>query len=289
MEYWNMARRAAARVSPVLRHSNTPTVHSLFTMWQYPRLVVWFILTTVLAVLVRLPFIRVQLIPHYLDFHPGIVLVPLAGLFFGPAGAWGALAGSLLGDRLFGPWNGAVLYRALGAFLFALGTQRLWTFSFHPEGDPPQATDTWNRTLRFVLVAWAGCFVAAAWQALGMEVRRMYPFAYVVSLLALNNLLFCALLGVPLYQVMVREWIPHFGTWQGVMGIPESEGRITRRNALFIFIGSVGACLAGLYVSSLFYRVGPLQPFVLGSTTGIGVTLMVVPFLLLQAWGVFKR
>ena len=63
-------------------------------MWLYPRMVVWVILTVLAGVLVRLPFAQVPIIPHYLDFHPGIALVPLSGVFFGPAGAWGSLGGT---------------------------------------------------------------------------------------------------------------------------------------------------------------------------------------------------
>ena len=94
-------------------------------MWLYPRMVVWVILTVLAGVLARLPFAQVPIIPHYLDFHPGVVLVPLAGVFFGPAGAWGSLVASIIGDRLMGPWGAITLFRALGFFAFALSAQKM--------------------------------------------------------------------------------------------------------------------------------------------------------------------
>jgi hypothetical protein len=153
-------------------------------------------MTVVLGVLARLPFAHFQIIPHYLDFHPGVILVPLAGVFFGPAGAWGSLAASLIGDRLMGPWGAISIFRALGFFFFALSAQKMWNFSFWFEVGHVKPSLSWSHTARFILVSWPGCALAASWQGLGSELLRLYPFIYVASLLMLNNMLFCTLLGL---------------------------------------------------------------------------------------------
>ncbi len=259
----------------------------LLTMWMNPRLLGWFALTAFLGVIARFPFAHFQIIPHYLDFHPGVVLVPLSGVFFGPAGAWGSFAASLIGDRLMGPWGAISIFRALGFFFFALSAQKMWNFSFWLEVGHLKPLHTWSHTARFILVSWPGCVLAAAWQGLGSEMLRLYPFTYVASLLALNNLLFCTLLGLPLYRLMAGLWVPRFGTWNEALGKNAGPGSPSIRNLIFIAGGAVLSLLGGFYISGLAYHIGPLEPFALGASTGILVPLVVIPMLIVNAAGVF--
>jgi hypothetical protein len=291
MERWSDGKDAERRrwFSSVLQHSNTPTLRSLILMWKSRRLVLWFFLTVLVQLLFRFPFLRAQMIPHHLDFQPGVVLVPLAAVFFGPAGVWGALVASLVGDKLFGQWNLLSWYRAAGFFFFALGTMRLWDFTFRRDAPAADLSRSWFLALRFTFVSWSGCFLAASWRAMGSELARAYPFAYIVSLLVLNNLLFCTLLGAAFYRLMAGYWVPRFGGWREAMPGGDEPQRTSLLNAFFIVAGGVGSCLAGLLVSNAFYNVGPLQPFVLGSATGVLVPVTVIPFLLVQAVGALRR
>jgi energy-coupling factor transport system substrate-specific component len=259
----------------------------LLTMWLSPRLIAWFALTTILGVLARLPFSHFQIIPHHLDFNPGVVFVPLFGVFFGPAGAWGSVAASLIGDRLIGPWGAFSIFRALGFFLFSLSAQKMWNFSFWFEAGHVKPAHSWSHTARFILVSWPGCALAASWQGLGSELLRLYPFTYVASLLVLNNILFCTLLGLPLYRLMAGLWAPHFRMWNEVVGVDTGSGSPSLRNAIFITAGSVAALLTGFYISELVYHVSPLQPFALGACSGILVPLVVTPMLIVNATGLF--
>ena len=281
--------RRRSGIFAVLQLLNTPTLHSLFMMWTSPRMMVVFAVTMVVQMLARLSFLPVQMIPRHLDFQPGIILVPLSAVFFGPAGVWGSLAASLLGDKLFGQWNALSWYRAASFFFFALGTMRLWDVAFRRDAPPPELSRTWVMALRFTFVAWPGCFLAAAWRAIGSELSRAYPFAYIVSLLVLNNLLFCTLFGSVFYELMAGSWVARFGDWRAAMGVAEAGGRTSVFNGLLIAAASLGACVAGLYVSSAVYHIGPLQPFMLGASTGRGVPGVVLPLLLVQAWAVLRR
>jgi hypothetical protein len=255
----------------------------LLTMWFSPRLIVWFALTTILGVLARLPFASFQIIPHCLDFHPAVVIVPLSGIFFGPAGVWGSVTASLLGDRFVGSWGAFSIFRALGFFFFSLSAQKMWNFSFGFKAGPVTPARSWGHTARFLLVAWPGCALAASWQGLGSELLRLYPFPYVASLLGLNNILFCTLLGLPLYRLMAGLWVPRFGTWDEVLGA--GSGSPSLRNVIFMAVGSVAALPTGFYISELVYHVSPLQPFALGAYSGILVPLVVIPMLIVNAAG----
>ena len=107
-------------------------------------MVAWFITASILGILVRVPFIPVPIIPYCLEFHPGIVLVPLFGVFWGPAGAFGVLVASLGGDLLFKQWDTISWYRALGLFFFALSAKRLWEVSLFRCEHFPRLTPHWG-------------------------------------------------------------------------------------------------------------------------------------------------
>jgi len=254
----------------------------LFSWCRQPRLVTWFLFSVAAFILLRLPFMWIQIIPGHLRFNPGIALVPVVGIFFGPAGACGVFIGSLLSDVFMGQWGGLSFFRGFGVFFFALGTQQLWDVSFgHGEPDPVP-NDSWVAMLKYIFVAWPGCFIDAAWRALGSELLRDYPFVYILSLVLLLNLLFCTLLGAPLYRLMAGRWAPHFGTWRDYDKTARGKS-VSILTAFILFSSGITACLTGAFASRIFYHIDPFLPFVLGTSTGWFVPFVVIPFLLLQA------
>ncbi|MBU0678765.1 MAG: hypothetical protein KJ626_11685 [Verrucomicrobia bacterium] len=258
-------------------------------MWKYPRMIVWFMVSVVFMFLVRVPFIHAQIIPYYLDFNPGIVLVPLVSVFWGPAGVWGTVAASLLGDWLLGQWGPLTAYRTIGLFLFALSAQRLWTAFPRTIGDYTGHEPGWSPTMRFVLISWPGCLIAAAWAGLGSELLRLYPFPYFTVLVALNNLLFVTVLGVSMYRITARETVPYFGTWRDVMKISPHEDDLAARHVLYIVAGSLGSILIGILAAGMIYSIWPPQPYILGTRCGIWVPVLVIPFLALHLVGITRR
>jgi hypothetical protein len=93
------------------------------------------------------------------------------------------------------------------------------------------------------------------------------------------------LLGVSSYRVIARETVPQFGAWRDIMGQDASTPPLSHESAVYIWIGSFGAILAGCLVGKFFYRIPPLQPFILGTTCGPLLEIVVVPFLVLQVLG----
>jgi energy-coupling factor transport system substrate-specific component len=258
----------------------------LISMWKYPRMIAWFLAAIVLYLLARWPFMKASIIPFYLEFRPAIVIVPLVGVFWGPAGALGAMVGSLAGDALFGYWDALSLFRAAGHLLFAYSAKMLWDFSLSSSFPGPDLTPRWGRTFRFLLVCWPGCFLAAAWPAWGADILQVYPFTYICSLLLMNNLIFCTLLGLALYRIVARELVPWFGTWHSVME-KEIVSRLSLAGAACQVTGCIGAVAAGLLASGLIYRMWPTGPFIHGTSSGPLLTVLVLPFLLLQIASLF--
>jgi hypothetical protein len=180
----------------------------------------------------------------------------------------------------FGTWNGISWFKAIGEGLFALSSGRLWLVANGADDE----SLSWTQSLKFVVTTWPGCLSAAAWTALGSEVLRVYPFAYVVSLLGLSHLLYCTVLGLPLYRVMVRQWARRWGSAEGI-----GQKRPSGVSISLVVLGSLGAVCGGLMISQMVYKLGLWQPFMIGTTTGWVVSAVVVLFLLMQGIGVFRR
>jgi len=258
-------------------------IRSLVMMWKYPRMVAWFLIVTALYLLGRLAFAKAQVIPYFIEFQPYIVIVPLAGAFWGPAGVWGALAGSLIGDALLAMWGPLTFFRGAGLFLFALSAQRLWSCFRRDEVIMPE----WTQAVRFMTVALPGCFISASWPAWGAEWLKIYPFPYFGSLIVLNHVVFCTLLGPVLYGFAAREIVPHVGTWYDVMADGGVGEGLSGAGALVVFASGLGAYLAGLFAAWIFYGAWPTRSTVLGIASGGAVVISVLPILLLQVVGAF--
>jgi hypothetical protein len=249
-------------------------------------MVAWYLAAAAAMLAARLPFAKAAIIPFYLEFQPAIVLVPLAGIFWGPAGALGVTTASLLGDWLLGYWCVLSPFRAIGVFLFAFSANRLWDFCGAHQGHG--LTPRWGHTARFVVVAWVGCLVAAAWPAAAADVFGLYPFPYYGALLILHHAVFTTLLGPAFYRVLARDMVPHFGCWRQTMGYtPKRDEVMAVRAVLYHIAGAVGACGLGMLAGGLAYGIWPDRAWVLSTTTGWAVYLVVVPCLILQVGGLF--
>src|SRR4028118_2159566 len=70
----------------------------VFTMWRYTQMVVLVALSAAIYAAVLIPFKGFPLVPGYIEIRPANAFPVVFGLLFGPAGAWGAAIGNLIGD-----------------------------------------------------------------------------------------------------------------------------------------------------------------------------------------------
>jgi hypothetical protein len=255
-------------------------VQPLWLMWSQPRMMLCFGVVLTLCLLARLPFAFIHILPSYISFQPDVVLVPVAAVLWGPAGIWGCVVAGLLGDRWFGLDLGLSIYRSMGVLLFGLQMQVL-NRSAWGEG--------LGRSLQFLLTALPGGVLAATWMAIGSEVLRIYPFSYVISLLILNHTLFIILFGLPLLNLARWQMVRRFGTWREMMGVDVDAFSRGYVSCAFMLVGGLGACAVGLYISKAVYHISLIQPFMLGSTSGRWIPWTVIPLLLLNIYGLFRR
>ena len=106
-------------------------MREVWRMWNYSTMVVLTVLTAGIFAAILIPFKGIPLIPGLTELRPANVIPVVFGLLFGPAGAWGAAFGNLIGD-FFGTLAVGSFLGYRGNFLAAYLTYKLW-------GDRPLA------------------------------------------------------------------------------------------------------------------------------------------------------
>src|SRR5688500_3407795 len=70
----------------------------VFSMWRHTQMVVLVALSAAIYAAVLIPFKGFPIIPGYIELRPANAFPIVFGLLFGPAEAWGAAIGNLIGD-----------------------------------------------------------------------------------------------------------------------------------------------------------------------------------------------
>src|SRR5690242_9336190 len=155
----------------------------LFRMWGNTRMVVLTAICAALYAAVLIPFKVVPLIPGITEFRPANAVPVVCSFLFGPAAAWGAAFGNLIGDFFTGLGPGD-LFGFVGNFLYAFVPYRLWR-ACAPGGDPvPRTLGGWALLLGIIAAA---CMLCAATVGFGLQLLGFVPFAVLANVIVLNN------------------------------------------------------------------------------------------------------
>src|SRR2546429_1927136 len=100
-------------------------MRELFRMWSSTRMVVLTAICAALYAAILIPFKVVPLIPGITEFRPANAVPVVCSFLFGPAAAWGAAFGNLIGD-FFGGLGPGDLFGFLGDFPFCPVPFPLW-------------------------------------------------------------------------------------------------------------------------------------------------------------------
>jgi hypothetical protein len=205
----------------------------------------------------RLLFQFVPVVPYFIEFNPGVALVPASGYFLGPAGAFASLAATVLADHWTGLWSVLSLFKAAGIFAMALSA-----WALRSSGPFSMAG--------FIVTGLVSLFAASVWTGVGAEALRIYPFTYVSSLLLVHNAVFFLLLAPGLWSAG-KHVRPIAG------GSPSARAQIAG--------GAIGACVLGILISAGFYGMWPFERYHLSDHAGLALVLCVTPLLALHAIG----
>jgi len=187
------------------------------------------VLTAICAALyaaILIPFKVVPLIPGITEFRPANAMPVVCSFLFGPAAAWGAAFGNLIGD-FFGGLGPGDVFGFLGNLLYGLVPYAIWEAL--TDAPPIPAGLFVSAGLLFVMaVASALCATVVGW---GLHLLGFHPFTVLGTVVLVNNLVVAAVLAPFLLAVLYprvqrarllyrdllgpRRPVPR---WRGVLG-----------------------------------------------------------------------
>ena len=242
----------------------------VFTMWKSTKMIVLTAVTAAIYAAVLIPFKAIPLVPGFTEVRPGNMIPVAFGLFFGPAGAWGAAIGNTLGDIFGSTFGVGSLFGLVGNFLFAYVPYKLWENLGVLKADE-QAPDC--RGIKKIILymflailASAACGLFIAW---GVDLLGFVPFSVLGTIIPINNAIAACVLGFILTILLfprIKKWDLY---WRDVM--PEGDlpkGGPLARVGAYVMLASIVICLpVALFLA---YSIGGVQaPAVMG-VAGIG-------------------
>ena len=250
-------------------------MREVITMWRHTKMVVLVALTAGVYAAVLVPLKAIPLIPGITEIRPANVIPVVFSLLFGPAAAWGAAFGNLIGD-FFGTLGLGSIFGFVGNFFYGLVAYKLWGKMGPLSSHQPLDSRSGRSVLEYLLLAFLASAACAAFIAWGLELVGLVPFGVVGPIILLNNFLAAAVLGPFLLWLLYPRAKRWDILWTEIMEPGEiSRGAHPVLGALLMWTGGGGGLLVGIALSTgLNLGVG-----------GLGVVASVLPCLLLFVLG----
>ncbi len=215
-------------------------------MWRNTRMAVLTALCAALYAALLIPFKAIVLIPGLTEVRPASALPVMLALLFGPAAAWGAAFGNLIGD-FFGTLTPGSFFGFIGNFLFAYVPWRLWLVFTKKEADG--SLRQWPLFVFVSIVAASSCAVVIAW---GVDWLGLAPYHILGTIISLNNTLPTIVLGAALLRLLhfrARRW--GLLATQNLSSQDIAPGKLAPLGACLVIIGS----LAGVALALMLFSV----------------------------------
>src|ERR687893_2296206 len=248
----------------------------VFTMWRHTQMVVLVALSAAIYAAVLIPFKGFAIVPGFIEIRPANVFPVVLGLLFGPAGAWGAAIGNLIGD-FFGTLTLGSVGGFVGNFFLALLPYKLWSTFFRRDENMETNVSSGKKFgvyIAVVILASTVCAVIISWW---VDLLGLAPFVVFLALIVFNNAIMGGVLG-PILLLALYPRVRRWGLLWTEIVEPEdaSSSRLQRTGAILVWVGAIGAVVIGLILGLSQQAPG-----------GLGIGLGLIPFLLLILVGSF--
>lgn len=178
-------------------------------VWRDTRLIVVTAQIAAIYAAILIPFkAGIPIIPGFVELRPANAIPLVASLLFGPAAAWGAGIGNIIGD-CFGTLGPASVFGFLGNFLFGYLPYLLWGNLGWLSSDQPPMVQSWRQGLEYGLVCVVASGACAGIIGWGVEMLGLLPFVVLAPAIFFNNIVMGFLLGPPLLMFLyprVKRW-----------------------------------------------------------------------------------
>ncbi|MEW6095387.1 MAG: QueT transporter family protein [bacterium] len=210
-------------------------------MWRNTRMVVLTAVCAAVYAAILIPFKIATIIPGFTEVRPAATLPVVFSLMFGPAGAWGAAFGNLIGD-FFGTLGPGSFFGFIGNFLYGFIPYKIWQYV--SKQDPIFKIS--KASLNYfccVALASTACGIFISW---GVDLLGLVPIAILANIITLNNFIVSALLGpflLVILYVRVKKWRLLYTDILRDEELPKRR-KFAWIGILYILIGSIGGLMA---------------------------------------------
>ena len=259
-------------------------MREIVTMWRHTQMVVLVALSAAIYAAVLIPFKGFTIIPGFTEVRPANVFPFVFGLLFGPAGAWGAAIGNLIGD-FFGTLGPGSLAGFIGNFFLGFLPYKMWGSFFRRGENMEQNVNSGKKLAVYIAITILASVVCAIWIAWFNDLIGFVPFAALASIITVNNAIAGIVLG-PILLLVLYPRVKRWGLlWTEIMAPDEvPDSRYQRLGNLLMWVGGLGALIVGLVLGLGLYEQGfAAAGFAPGSggATGVAIGLALIPFLVL--------
>ena len=179
------------------------------SVWHDTRLIVLTAQVAAIYAAILIPFkVGIPLIPGFVELRPANAIPLVASLLFGPAAAWGAGIGNIIGD-CFGTLGPASVFGFLGNFFLGYIPYLMWGHLGPLSSRHPPQMKSWRQGLEFVVICIVASGVCAATIAWGVALLGLLPFWVLAPAIFFNNVIMGLVLGPPLLSFLyprVHRW-----------------------------------------------------------------------------------
>jgi energy-coupling factor transport system substrate-specific component len=240
------------------------------------------VLTAISAALyaaILIPFKVVPIIPGVTEFRPASAVPVVCSFLFGPAGAWGAAFGNMIGE-FFGGLGPGDFFGFFANLAYGFVPYALWD----AVGGPPPVCDDARSTLGLVAVVAVAALLCATIVGWGLHWLGFHPFTLLGPLVFVNNVVGGMVLAPLLLRVLYPRVAKAKLLYRDILGPPPPRSRVRRAAGVAIVLaGTVAAFSAGELVAQGRWHPA-WAPARVGSGAGeVGIGLM--PFLAAVALG----
>jgi energy-coupling factor transport system substrate-specific component len=252
-----------------------------FRLWRNTRLVVLTAMSASLYAALLIPFKVLPLIPGVTELRPGNAVPVVCSFLFGPAAAWGAALGNLIGDFFTGIGPGDA-FGFLGNFLYGFVPFHAWRAL--TKGDPvPRTPLAWLAFFFVVFVSAGVCALTVGW---GLNMLGFVPFAVLGNVVMFNNFVSSCVIA-PLLLAAVYPRVKRAGLrYDDLVPTPPAPRLRSRIGLLLVALGVVGGFVVGNAISTGRLEIAALvtsPPGTRAAQVGVGLA----PFWLIILIGLF--
>ncbi len=254
----------------------------LRSMWGNTRMVVLSAIAAALYAAVLVPFKVVPFIPGVTELRPANAIPVVCSFMFGPAAAWGAAIGNMIGD-FFGGVGPADIFGFFANLVYGYVPYKVWQVLAKGEEPVIRSPLTLVKYVIACLLASAFCADIVGW---GENLLALRPFLMLGNAIVFNNMLAAMLLSPFLLAAIYPRVKAGHLLYQDVMPDRPQRRRGTAALGLVLLAAGVaGAWVTGNLISTGYWTPHALPASMTQPPYDRAIAIVVTPLVALAALG----